>query len=131
MVDKLQDQKYVSVDREYESWFNNNWRPAAAWLYMATCAFDFIIAPIFWSILQAYFGKVVVPWVPLTLQGAGLYHMAMGAIIGVTAWSRGQEKINAMNLQMNYTNPNIAERKIAAAKAKAEDDGDADKLIGK
>ena len=32
---------------------------------------------------------------------------------------------------MNYTNPNIAERKIAAAKAKAADDGDADKLIGK
>jgi hypothetical protein len=32
------------------------------------------------------------------LQGAGLYHLAMGAILGITAWSRGQERIRSMNL---------------------------------
>jgi preprotein translocase subunit SecY len=28
-----------------------------------------------------------------TLQGAGLYHMAMGAVVGVTAWQRSREKL--------------------------------------
>jgi hypothetical protein len=33
----------------------------------------------------------------LTLQGAGLFHIAMGAIIGVAAWGRTQEKLNGAN----------------------------------
>jgi hypothetical protein len=130
MSDKLEDQKFLSVDDRYETWFNTNWRPSAAWLYMATCAFDFIIAPICWAIIQGYYGKQITPWVPLTLQGAGLYHMAMGAIIGVTAWSRGQEKISAMNLSMNYTDPEIADRKRAAIRKKARQSNDADATIG-
>jgi len=32
-------------------------------------------------------------WVPITLQGGGLFHVAMGAVLGVAAWSRGQEKL--------------------------------------
>jgi hypothetical protein len=31
---------------------------------------------------------------PLTLQGAGLYHIAMGAVLGVAAYGRSQEKIS-------------------------------------
>jgi len=27
------------------------------------------------------------------LQASGFYHLSMGAIIGVAAWTRGQEKI--------------------------------------
>lgn len=77
-----------------EHWSNKKWRPAMAWMYMIVCVFDFIIAPVLWSILQSmYKGNVTEQWVPLTLQGAGLFHMAMGAIVGVTAWSRGQEKL--------------------------------------
>jgi hypothetical protein len=30
---------------------------------------------------------------PLTLQGAGLYHIAMGAVLGLAAYGRSQEKI--------------------------------------
>ena len=64
------------------------------WTYMAICILDFAIFPIAWSILQSYAnGSVTSQWDPLTLQGAGLFHMAMGAILGITAWSRGQEKI--------------------------------------
>jgi hypothetical protein len=64
------------------------------WTYMAICILDFAIFPILWSILQAYYdGQVVNQWDPLTLKGAGLFHMAMGAILGIAAWSRGQEKI--------------------------------------
>ena len=64
------------------------------WTYMITCIFDFIVAPILWSIVQAYFkGNVTEAWDPITLQGAGLYHVSMGAILGVTAWKRSEEKM--------------------------------------
>ena len=33
------------------------------------------------------------PWEPITLKEGGFYHLAMAAIIGVAAWTRGQEKI--------------------------------------
>jgi hypothetical protein len=80
-----------------EDWMNSKWRPAMGWMYMIICTFDFIIFPILWSMLQAVnHGSVTIPWQPITLQGAGLFHMAMGAIVGVTAWSRGQEKLGGV-----------------------------------
>jgi hypothetical protein len=77
-----------------EDWMSKKWRPMMGWVYMSTCSFDFVIAPILWSILQAYSGGAVTSqWMPLTLQGAGLYHVAMGAVLGLTAFGRTQEKI--------------------------------------
>jgi hypothetical protein len=38
-------------------------------------------------------GQVTSQWQPLTLQGAGLYHIAMGAVLGIAAYGRTQEKI--------------------------------------
>lgn len=82
-----------------ETWFTKRWRPAMAWSYMVICLFDFIVAPVLWSIFMAtYKGNVTEAWSPLTLQGAGLFHLSMGAILGVTAWSRGQEKMGMMNM---------------------------------
>jgi len=64
------------------------------WIYMLTCTFDFVIAPILWSILQAVQGgQVTNQWQPLTLQGAGLYHIAMGAVLGIAAYGRTKEKV--------------------------------------
>lgn len=80
-----------------EDWMQSKWRPAMGWLYMITCAFDFVVFPVLWSLLQAFMSLSVTQWNPLTLQGAGLYHLAMGAVLGVAAWSRGQEKIAGMN----------------------------------
>ena len=79
-----------------EDWMSKKWRPMMGWLYMGTCTVDFIVFPIVWSILQAATGQNVTQWNPITLQGAGLYHLAMGAICGVAAWSRGQEKMAGM-----------------------------------
>lgn len=77
-----------------EDWMNSKWRPAMGWMYMAVCVTDFVVFPILWSVLQAVdHGSVTSQWQPLTLQGAGLFHISMGAIVGVTAWSRGQEKL--------------------------------------
>lgn len=94
-------------------WMSSKWRPAMGWMYMAVCIFDFIIFPILWTVVQAYDqqGVVTTEWDPLTLKGGGLFHVAMGAVLGVAAWSRGQEKITAMNqgfeptLSQNYQNP--------------------------
>ncbi len=81
-----------------EDWMSKKWRPMMGWVYMSTCTFDFVIAPILWSILQAYSGGAVTSqWMPLTLQGAGLYHVAMGAVLGLTAFGRTQEKIAGAN----------------------------------
>jgi len=78
-----------------EHWVNKHWRPAMGWLYMATCLFDFILFPILWSILQALTkGSVTMQWQPLTLQGAGLYHIAMGAVLGIAAYGRTREKMS-------------------------------------
>lgn len=77
-----------------ENWVKHSWRPAMAWIYMAIVLFDFLIAPILWSVWQAYHdGIVAQQWNPITLGGGGLFHLSMGAILGVTAWSRGREKM--------------------------------------
>jgi hypothetical protein len=77
-----------------EDWMSKKWRPMMGWVYMSTCTFDFVLAPILWSLLQAMNGgQVTSQWMPLTLQGAGLYHVAMGAVLGLTAFGRTQEKI--------------------------------------
>ena len=77
-----------------EDWMVKKWRPMMGWTYMMTCIFDFILGPILYNLLQYYNpGQAVGMWVPLTLQGGGLYHLAMGAVLGISAWSRGQEKM--------------------------------------
>jgi len=85
----------VKNDEDSEHWINSKWRPAMGWLYMATCAFDFILFPVGWSVLQALSkGSVTSQWQPVTLQGAGLYHIAMGAVLGIAAYGRTKEKVS-------------------------------------
>lgn len=84
-------------EQEKEDWLNSKWRPTMGWMYMAVCIFDFMLAPILWSMVQAYQGgQVNIQWQPLTLQGAGLFHVAMGAVLGLAAYGRTQEKINGV-----------------------------------
>jgi hypothetical protein len=84
----------VLVANTNEDWINKKWRPLMGWVYMATCTADFVIFPILWSLLQAMsHGQVTSQWQPLTLQGAGLYHIAMGAVLGVAAYGRTKEKL--------------------------------------
>jgi len=84
----------VLVANDNTDWINKKWRPAMGWIYMLTCTMDFVIFPILWSILQSMSkGAVTQQWQPLTLQGAGLYHIAMGAVLGIAAYGRTKEKI--------------------------------------
>lgn len=81
-----------------EDWMNAKWRPMMGWMYMLVCTMDFVIFPVLWGILQTLGGgRVETQWQPITLQGAGLFHMAMGAIIGVAAFGRTQEKLAGAN----------------------------------
>jgi hypothetical protein len=94
-------QEYADLsdsDKKKEDWMNNKWRPMMGWMYMIICVFDFMLAPILWSLLQGLDqGQVNVQWQPLTLQGAGLFHIAMGAVLGIAAYGRTQEKLNGAN----------------------------------
>ena len=84
----------VLVANDNTDWINKKWRPVMGWIYMLTCTMDFVIFPILWSLLQALSkGSVTMQWQPLTLQGAGLYHIAMGAVLGIAAYGRTKEKI--------------------------------------
>ena len=84
----------VLVANDNTDWINKKWRPVMGWVYMLTCTMDFVVFPILWSMLQALSnGQVTSQWQPLTLQGAGLYHIAMGAVLGIAAYGRTKEKV--------------------------------------
>ena len=76
-----------------EDWMQKKWRPAMGWMYMVVCFCDMVLFPVAWSVLQAVLKQPVTQWNPLTLQGAGLFHLAMGAVLGIAAWGRTQEKV--------------------------------------
>ena len=81
-----------------EDWMNSKWRPMMGWMYMLVCTMDMVVFPILWSLLQSLnHGQVTSQWQPLTLQGAGLFHIAMGAVLGIAAFGRTQEKLGGAN----------------------------------
>jgi hypothetical protein len=79
-------------------------------MYMACCASDFIVFPIMFTIVQFWENEAANDafrqWVPITLQGGGLFHIAMGAVLGISAYGRTQEKLGgaASNAPIGTTN---------------------------
>lgn len=90
-----------------EDWMQKKWRPAMGWMYMVVCMMDMVIFPVLWSLLQVFTHQTITQWNPLTLQGAGLFHLAMGAVLGIAAFGRTQEKIagTATNATPTITPP--------------------------
>jgi len=79
------------------------WRPAMAWLYFCIVFLDFIVFPILW----VQFGKG--EYHPMTLQGGGLFHISMGAIVATASIGRTWEKIDQYKIDrygpgMGYDN---------------------------
>lgn len=68
-----------------------------ALMYMTVCIMDFAIFPIMFTVVQFWETSIANDafrqWVPITLQGGGLFHVALGAVLGVTAYGRTQEKV--------------------------------------
>ena len=77
-----------------QDWMNRTWRPMMAMTYMAINIFDFIIGPVYYNLLQFFASsQQIAMWQSITLQNGGLIHVAFGAILGISAWTRGQEKL--------------------------------------
>jgi hypothetical protein len=95
----MSEQKVLSAsEQKKEDWMNSKWRPMMGWMYMLVCTADFVIFPVLWSLIQAVGGgQVHTQWQPITLQGAGLFHIAMGAVLGIAAFGRTQEKLGGAN----------------------------------
>ena len=84
-------------EQKKEDWMNSKWRPMMGWMYMLVCTMDMVVFPILWSLLQIFHHQTITQWNPLTLQGAGLFHIAMGAVLGIAAFGRTQEKLGGAN----------------------------------
>ena len=80
-------------EKKDEDWMQKKWRPAMGWMYMGICTLDMAVFPVLWSVLQMFQNTTITQWQPLTLQGAGLFHIAMGAVLGIAAFGRTQEKL--------------------------------------
>ena len=80
-------------EKKYDDWMQKKWRPAMGWMYMGICTLDMAVFPVLWSVLQMFQNTTITQWQPLTLQGAGLFHIAMGAVLGIAAFGRTQEKL--------------------------------------
>jgi len=95
----------VSIDKEIadqqlkkedEHWMKAYWRPAMGWLYMLMCFCDFIAFPIVSIFVPIITKMPYVAWQSLTLSNGGLIHLSFGAILGITSYTRGQEKVAKM-----------------------------------
>ena len=89
----------TTVVKKEEDWMTKKWRPMMAIMYMTCCICDFALFPILFTIVQFWeiqaANDAFRQWVPITLQGGGLFHVAMGAVLGVSAYGRTQEKLGA------------------------------------
>jgi len=78
-------------------WMQKYWRPCAAFMYMICCLCDFAVFPIMFTVVQFWeeqaSNDAFRQWVPITLQGGGLFHVSMCAVLGVSAYGRTQEKL--------------------------------------
>jgi hypothetical protein len=95
--------------KSQEDWMARRWRPLMGYIYMAICACDFIFFPILWSMTQAVYHIVpFVQWQPLTLQGAGMIHIAFGAILGIAAFGRTKEKMAGAEQGGLHSGPDLS-----------------------
>ena len=78
-----------------EDFATAKWRPFMGWTYMAICFFDFVIGPVMQVVFSIVTKTPLIAWKSLTLDNGGLFHLAMGAVLGVAAYGRTKEKIES------------------------------------
>lgn len=98
MFGKKKEKPVEAPKKKDEDWMTKKWRPMMAIMYMFCCLADFFLFPIMFTVVQFWETQAANDafrqWVPITLQGGGLFHVAMGAVLGVSAYGRTQEKLN-------------------------------------
>lgn len=115
----------MTVKREKDdAWLGIYWKSAAAIVYLMICIFDFVLVPTYLGLGSEPLKDIILAvkdlppdaqtvvltlklatWDPLTLKGGGLFHLAFGAILGATVWSRGQERISEIQQGFNPNAP--------------------------
>lgn len=104
-------------------WMQTYWRPCAAFMYMICCLADFAVFPIMFTVVQFWevqaANDAFRQWVPITLQGGGLFHVSMCAVLGVSAYGRTQEKINGGNSTPDVPTPTLSSATPTPAPAAA------------
>lgn len=100
-----------------EYWYHRIWLPLCSFTYIGICVFDFVLMPIATSVHNSIIENRIVTelkanpagqqsfvddyekglqsnrqWVPLTLGGGGLFHIAFGALLTGGAVTRGMAK---------------------------------------
>lgn len=107
--------KVKIIKQQEGDWMQTRWRPMMAITYMAINICDFILFPVLFSVLQFWeVSGIFRQWEPMTLQGGGFIHMAFGAILGISAWTRGQEKVKRIEAEQvshyEYEDPPVRSR---------------------
>jgi len=72
------------------TYLRQNWRPLLALVYGVICLADFVLFPITWPLYQQ------IAWISLTTQNGGMLHISFGGILAAAAYTRGKEKIAAI-----------------------------------
>lgn len=73
-------------------------------VYSVIILFDFLVAPVLWSVIQFYgYGDLTLQWNPITLGSGGLFHVAMGAVLGLSAFTRGREKMERVKRDREHS----------------------------
>lgn len=101
--------------KENNKWYQSVWLPFAAGTYIIICIFDFMIMPVYvaahnskieakvfnelqgkdvatFATTLAQTAQATKQWNPLTLLGAGMFHLAFGALLTGGAVTRGMTK---------------------------------------
>ena len=97
------------MSKKNDNWMQTLWRPMMGWMYMLICLLDMAVFPVLWALWQGYNHAQITQWNPLTLQGAGLFHIAMGAVLGISAFGRTQEKLAGTAINPSATSQTITQ----------------------
>jgi len=91
--------------KRQELFMSRHWRGLMGFTYCFICLFDFVLGPCLYFYVQQFetqvSNDVYRQWQSMTLQGGGLFHLSMGAVLGVSSWGKTQER-------NNEAKPNVA-----------------------
>jgi hypothetical protein len=85
-----------------DAWYKE-WRLVGAYVFFMICFHDFVLAPNLTYLYSYLFKTTYTPWVPLTTQGGGLFFVAYGGILGISAWGKFSENKEMMRFTQDQS----------------------------